>query len=48
MSFVVPDDVVLVADGRLATELEARGNKQAQFDLKCFKLPILRVWTRTG
>jgi homocysteine S-methyltransferase len=26
MSFVVPDDVVLVADGGLATELEARGN----------------------
>ncbi len=26
MSFVVPDDAVLVADGGLATELEARGN----------------------
>ena len=26
MSFVVPDDTVLVADGGLATELEARGN----------------------
>ena len=26
MSFVVPDDLVLVADGGLATELEARGN----------------------
>jgi homocysteine S-methyltransferase len=26
MSFVVPDDVVLVADGGLATELEAQGN----------------------
>ena len=26
MSFVVPDDGVLVADGGLATELEARGN----------------------
>jgi homocysteine S-methyltransferase len=26
MSFVVPDDEVLVADGGLATELEARGN----------------------
>jgi homocysteine S-methyltransferase len=26
VSFVVPDDVVLVADGGLATELEARGN----------------------
>src|SRR5579862_4118700 len=26
MSFLVPDDTVLVADGGLATELEARGN----------------------
>jgi len=26
MSFVVPDDAVLVADGGLATELEARGS----------------------
>ena len=26
VSFVVPDDTVLVADGGLATELEARGN----------------------
>jgi homocysteine S-methyltransferase len=26
MSFAVADDVVLVADGGLATELEARGN----------------------
>jgi homocysteine S-methyltransferase len=26
MSFAVPDDIVLVADGGLATELEARGN----------------------
>ena len=26
MSFIVPDDTVLVADGGLATELEARGN----------------------
>ena len=26
MSFAVPDDGVLVADGGLATELEARGN----------------------
>ena len=26
MSFVVPDDAVLVADGGLATELEAQGN----------------------
>jgi homocysteine S-methyltransferase len=26
VSLVVPDDVVLVADGGLATELEARGN----------------------
>jgi homocysteine S-methyltransferase len=26
VSFFVPDDTVLVADGGLATELEARGN----------------------
>ena len=26
VSFAVPDDAVLVADGGLATELEARGN----------------------
>ena len=26
MSFIVPDDTILVADGGLATELEARGN----------------------
>jgi S-methylmethionine-dependent homocysteine/selenocysteine methylase len=29
LAFAVPDDVVLVADGGLATELEARGNDLA-------------------